>query len=434
MSRETRLLLITIGVSVAALLLLARFRFPTQVQILNPSPPPLEQLAARATYDELASIIAQLQARVQPGLVVLNVTRNERQAEAAGVDAAAPQYLPAVRVGDQLALSLLGPGSRIQGLAGSEHAVAVMLAADPVQHLALVRVPKGEAPTWLRERPVAPDVPGYFGIAEGGRGGLTLRPLFVSRLDPVSDPRWDSPLLAMGGHSDAPPGSFIFTLEGALVGMVIDDQGMRMVVPAATLERSVTRLLHGRISAPGDLGVQIQPLSPTLAAATGAEQGVVVSRVDPGGPAASSLKVGDVIQAVDGEPTYSREAFEHWASTIAAGTVATLSLIRQSKPLTASITTRSVPASARPPVAGRTLGLTLRAVPGLGAQVLHVLPQSAGAQAGIVSGDVITTLNAGPLPTPAQVTQAFREAAAGRYVIVGLERAGRPLVVAVAKP
>ncbi|HVB38288.1 MAG TPA: hypothetical protein VND92_07105, partial [Vicinamibacterales bacterium] len=63
-TRETRLLLLTIGVSVAALLLLARFRFPAQAPIVNPAPPPLERLAARATYDELATIMAQVQARV----------------------------------------------------------------------------------------------------------------------------------------------------------------------------------------------------------------------------------------------------------------------------------------------------------------------------------------------------------------------------------
>src|SRR6185437_9473543 len=72
--RETRLLLLTIAVSVGALLLLSRFRFPAQAPIVTPSPPPLERLAARATYDELADIITQLQARLEPGLVVLHAS------------------------------------------------------------------------------------------------------------------------------------------------------------------------------------------------------------------------------------------------------------------------------------------------------------------------------------------------------------------------
>ena len=72
--RETRLLLVTIAVSVATLLLLARFRFPAdEVQPTDPAPAPPERLAARATYDELAGIMADLERRIAPSLEVLAV-------------------------------------------------------------------------------------------------------------------------------------------------------------------------------------------------------------------------------------------------------------------------------------------------------------------------------------------------------------------------
>ena len=81
--RETRLLLLTLGVSVVMLLVLARFRFPEErgVPTLPERPPaaPLERLAARATYDELASIVGELERRIAPALVVLQLNpRGER--------------------------------------------------------------------------------------------------------------------------------------------------------------------------------------------------------------------------------------------------------------------------------------------------------------------------------------------------------------------
>ncbi len=70
-----RLLLVTIAVSVGMLLLLARFRFPDEAtrQTVEPAPAPLERLAASATYDELASIMGDLERRVRPTVVSLAV-------------------------------------------------------------------------------------------------------------------------------------------------------------------------------------------------------------------------------------------------------------------------------------------------------------------------------------------------------------------------
>ena len=70
-----RLLLVTIAVSVGMLLLLARFRFPEEGrrQTAEPAPAPLERLAASATYDELASIMGELERRVRSTIIPLAV-------------------------------------------------------------------------------------------------------------------------------------------------------------------------------------------------------------------------------------------------------------------------------------------------------------------------------------------------------------------------
>lgn len=440
--RETRLLLLTIAVSVAALLLLSRFRFPEQTPILNPSPPPLERLAARATYDELAAIITQLQARIQAGVVVLNAAAPAQPPTGPGATTQelSSQFLPAVRIDRELVLVRLPPEARVQSVVGQNAAVPIVLARDPLRQLALVRVPEpggGDGERWLREQPAPTRVPGYFAVAEGGRGGLTLRPLFVSRLDPVNDPRWDLPLLAMGGFADAPPGSFIFTLEGSLVGLVIDDEGMRLVVPLQSLEASVKRLTEGPLPVPGELGIDLQVLTPELSQATGARQGLIVARVDDDGPAASVLRFGDVVQSINGEPTYSMEAYEHRLSTIAAGDTVKLAIIRGGQSSTVTVTARPEPPPAsvrRAEGASIALGLSLRAAAGIGAQVLRVQPGSAAADAGFEIGDLITRIEENQAPTPDAVQRAYRSAASGAHLLVGVERNGRALVLALAKP
>jgi hypothetical protein len=440
--RETRLLLLTIAVSVGALLLLSRFRFPEQTPILNPSPPPLERLAARATYDELAAIITQLQARIQAGVIVLDAAAPPPpSAPPAAISSQelSSQYLPAVRVDRELVLMRLPAAARVQGVIGQNAAVPIVLARDPLRQLALVRVPEpggGDGERWLREQPVPTRVPGYFAVAEGGRGGLTLRPLFVSRLDPVNDPRWDRPLLAMGGFADAPPGSFIFTLEGSLVGLVIDDEGMRLVVPLQSLEAAVKRLTNGPLPVPGELGIDVQALTPALSQATGARQGVIVARVGDGGPAATALRFGDVIQSIDGEPTYSMEAYEHRLSTIAAGDTVKLAIIRNGQASTVTLTARrETPTAARPSASTpAALGLSLRSAAGIGAQVLRVQPGSVAADAGFELGDLITRIDQDEAPTPAAVQRAYLSAPSGAQLLVGVERDGRALVLALAKP
>jgi hypothetical protein len=72
-SRDTRLLLLTACIAVAALWVLARLRFPERPVTANPIPPLLTQLAPRASLEDLASEVAQLQPFVVPLLHALDV-------------------------------------------------------------------------------------------------------------------------------------------------------------------------------------------------------------------------------------------------------------------------------------------------------------------------------------------------------------------------
>ena len=132
--RETRLLLATIAVSAGMLLLLARFRFPDEAsrQTTESAPAPLERLAARATYDELASVMADLERRISPSLFALGTQGDD------GL-----RYLPAVRVTADRAVVMLPADRRLVSI-GTTPGPPIVL-RDPTTELVVVQTPPAEA-------------------------------------------------------------------------------------------------------------------------------------------------------------------------------------------------------------------------------------------------------------------------------------------------
>lgn len=207
------------------LLVLAQFRYPVLDRAAAvPVTGPIERLAARATFEELALIMADLSARVQPSLVVITIEQvpppappPRRGAPPADPPPAERRHVAALRVDTDLAVAYMPEGFRVADSAGTESAVV-----DAPRGLVLVRVP---AEPFTSVGPVAPAVggPGYIAVVEGARGGPAVRPLFLGRVDSFEDPRWTMPLMAVGGDPQLRPGAFIFTLDGRLVGMSVPD-------------------------------------------------------------------------------------------------------------------------------------------------------------------------------------------------------------------
>lgn len=234
--RETRLLLLVIMVAVAVLLVLAQFQYPTPDRaVVSPLAGPIERLAARATFEELALIMGDLSTRVQPALTVITLERIPPPApptrRGAAPVAPAPtdrRIVAALRIDINLAIAHLPSGFRVVPAAGIEVATE-----DPDRRLVLVRVP--DAP-FVGLGSVAQGIggPGYVAVFEGARGGPAARPLFIGRVDSFDDPRWTQPLLSVGGDPQLNAGAFIYTLDGRLVGMTLpDDLGVAITrVPA----------------------------------------------------------------------------------------------------------------------------------------------------------------------------------------------------------
>ncbi|HUF23783.1 MAG TPA: hypothetical protein VMN81_06620 [Vicinamibacterales bacterium] len=231
LTRETRLLLIIITLSVVVLVVLSRFRFPDDEPAsttAGATPLPLERLAARATYDELATIISELGRRVTPSVSVLRI-------EAAGEQ----RFVPAIRVRPDLLLAHVAGSSRILAIVGQNIPVDIA-AYDDRRELVLVRVPSDpSAVVTLETGAQSAARPRYVAAMEGTPGGPALRPLFLGRTDRVPDDRYGEGLLVLGGVLVASPGSLIFGLDGSFVGICVIEDGYAAGVTGPSLAAAV---------------------------------------------------------------------------------------------------------------------------------------------------------------------------------------------------
>ncbi len=230
------MLLIVITLSVIVLAVLSQFRFPHTEggahEISGATPLPLERLAARATYDELATIIAELGRRVGPQVRVLRV------------DAAGEQrYVPALRVRPDLLLAHVRGDTRILSIVDTAAPIDVV-AFDAERELVLLRVPAdASSVVAFQSGSQSAARPRYVAAVEGTPGGPALRPLFLGRTDRIEDEHYEEGLLVLGGVLLASPGSLIFGLDGTLVGLCVIDDGYAAGVTSRSIQSAVDRML-----------------------------------------------------------------------------------------------------------------------------------------------------------------------------------------------
>ena len=399
-SRETRLLLVTAVLAIAVLWLLARIRFPDRPTTPNPIAPVLTQLASGPRFDDLASEVSQLRPRLESSLVALDV-------------AAALPPLPALRIRDDVAVTLVPLDSRLRDDSG-------VLARDPASGLTLVRVPTGPfvpVTPWVPRRPeqsrfvTATDVLGR---------SISLRPVFVGGLAPIESPLWPAPIWDVPRGTDLAPGSFVFTSDAELAGLAVQHAAGLAIVPGDALFAMVDRLLSRTGEPAGELGVRVQALSPSVAAATRATAGVVVTFVEEQSAAAGSLFVGDVLEAVDGQVIATSQHWDVRLARLLAGDTLALTVRRRGE-----VREVHIIAPARPvPPSGQSLGVTMRRIPRIGTEVVGVEIGSVAERSGLVTGDVITLVGDTAAPTPAQIRNTFAASPPDQPVLIAVTRGG----------
>ena len=198
---------------------------------------------------------------------------------------------------------------------------ATVVGVDTATDLALLRVPGRDLPA-LRLGDSDGLRQGQLVLAFGSPLGLgnTVTMGVVSAVARQLGP--DEPLAYI--QTDAPinPGNSggpLVDSRGDVVGlntMILSQsggsEGVGLAIPATTVRTVVEQLrAHGHVHR-GVIGVQVQTVTPTMAAALRLPQadGVIVADVDPSGPGSrAGLQIGDLILAADGHPVQSVRQF-----------------------------------------------------------------------------------------------------------------------------
>jgi hypothetical protein len=402
-SRETRMLLTAALIATVALWALARVRFPDRPAPQNPVQPLFTQLTPRPTFADLAAEIGALRPRLDPLLVPTSTT------------------VAGLRLQDDVALAWRDPRQH-----GTTWKADALLREDPASGLTLIRVDRRSTPLPALWYPESAG-PRYFIASEMSAAGVTLRPVYVAALTAVDNPRWPGREWELPSRADVVPGSWLFTAEAALAGLVVDLGESRALVPAAIVLAEAKRLLDQPAAIQAYIGVDVQSLTGALSRATGSKSGLVVTWVDPRGPAAGVLEAGDVIERVNGDPISTADEWDVQTARVGVDEAFTVG-VRDAR----GTQDLKIVTSPSPPARTAALGLTLRALPEVGAEVLRVDPGSSGHRGGLRAGDVITRAGPADTPTPADVRRAFA-AAGDRPLILAFTRGPIRQVTALEK-
>jgi serine protease Do len=176
-----------------------------------------------------------------------------------------------------------------------------------------------------------------FGSPEGLRNSVTMG--VVSAVARQPDP--DHPMVYI--QTDAPinhgnSGGPLVNVSGELVGInafILSEsggsQGLGFAIPSAIVSVAFSQLrTYGRLH-DGEIGANLQTITPDLARGLGLAQdwGVIVSDLVPEGPAdRAGLRVQDIIVSIDGRPMESLPLFALSLYTRSAGDRLTLNVLR----------------------------------------------------------------------------------------------------------
>ena len=415
----------------AVLLLLARLRFPDAPPV-EVSTPPLERLAARASYDALAADVQRAGRTIIGSVVTLRVAPRvptspyEVWDALAGSDAAPDvRHVVAIRTSADTAIAQIDGQSRIEGIITDAGTLPASVSGmDLIRGWVLIRLPTATGQA-SEIRPISSlSTPIYVVVAEGTQAGATLRPVFLGQGARFNSAKWSRPLLPLGGIAIS-AGALLFTLDGEFIGAAVMDGGAPAIVGARDLFDTAARLAASGPGEVADTGVAVQRLTAELAIATGVERGVIVAEVDPDGPATSVLEPGDVLTMVGDRAVSDPGGFLLDVALRRIDDTVNITFVRAGKAATATLTLRAASpdsdAEAVSFVGERGVGTRLE-----GGGTERVL--------GLQPGDIVTRAAATVAPTPAQLRALLARPTTSGFVTLVVRRGGRQEIIAAHVP
>jgi serine protease Do len=296
-----------------------------------------------------------------------------------------------------------------------------------------------------------------FGSPEGLRNTVTLG--VVSSVARQTDP--DSPMVYV--QTDAPinPGNSggpLVNVDGEVVGVNTfiltqsgGNEGLGFAIPSSLVNVTYRQLrkyghMHHR-----EIGLGIQTINPTLAAGMNLAQksGVIVSDVLPDSPAmAAGIRIGDILQSVDGRPAYSVPYVSFRLISVESGSKVHLEVLRGKDHLAFDVPMVERPhemdqiAALADPEKNlvRPLGIVgieidqkiAAALPELRDPfgiIVAALSGEAVGETPLTAGDVIRSLNGQPMTSLDRLRGALKALPAGAPVVLQIQREQRLLFV-----
>ncbi|MCP5350156.1 MAG: DegQ family serine endoprotease [Oceanospirillaceae bacterium] len=252
------------------------------------------------------------------------------------------------------------------------------------------------------------------------------------------------------GNSGGP----LFNLDGKVVG--INSQiytrsggfmGLSFAIPINVAMEVVNQLKQDGHVSRGWLGVVIQEVDKELAESFGLKkaQGALVSQVVPNGPAAvAGIQAGDIISAFDGKEVVGSADLPHLVGRSKVGEKVNVDVIRHGKAKTLSIKigllpdddARAVPTSSKGKSQQNRLGIEVSEIPSEQQQQWDVqgvlvtgVSQGAGANAGLVTGDVISMIYGENITGVQDFEKVVAKLPAGRSVPMRIIRRGAAMFI-----
>jgi S1-C subfamily serine protease len=212
-------------------------------------------------------------------------------------------------------------------------------------------------------------------------------------------------------------GGALVNVEGNLIGIntaiYAQGEGIGFAIPAERAMKIARDLLtYGSVRAPW-LGADLQDLDRRALVGTPLKEGAVrVSGVFPGGPAATAgLEKKDLLYRADDRPIRSRADLNAYLATLEPGAAISLSLYRDTQPITLSLPSIAIPPDLGTRVMHKTLGISVQPRDG-GLTVTAASPTGTWAHSRLRVGDRIVAVNGERVQTEEELTDALTRAKA----------------------
>ena len=231
------------------------------------------------------------------------------------------------------------------------------------------------------------------------------------------------------------------------------NDGIGFAIPSNTARKVYNAIITTGKVRRGAIGVTfLDQNNPALLRSFGASHGVVINSVEPGSPAArAGLKMGDVIQTIDGHPIRSGDELVQIVSERKIGSKLKVELLRNGKPMSATVGVgdrSQIVAEQRAEnnrgnddnstkQAGGVLGMSVRDLtPDQAAQleralhlgkqqgilVTQVAPEGFAADLGVERGDVLLAVNHQTVTSAAEFAQLEATLKSGNDVLLLIAR------------